>query len=404
MNNRIKIELVEAINKTKSKAEIFLMPTIYNKEFGWLYTATHDPIKFPSAILYGTWSGILGLNLLKITDNWLQSTKDELVSLLNSYRLADGTFLPKMLIHGKTNKSQEYLKLHCTNYSLGAIIELNPEFDFESPYLNRFLNPDFLKYWLEGRSLLRPWEEGNNIVNVCSYLALLNDNGHPTAKERLYQLLDWHNRVQNPITGGFDNFSSPGYRQHLESLAGAVHNFHLHLYLKEPLGSEELISNWMTKFLPQGRLSACLSLDFVELAVRTLPFSQDPQKVVNALLFHAEHLFKSQRFDGGWPENEFDTPTQAEGFKDDKVSSCSYATWFRLCSLGMIAIVLLGDDSNNWGFRKTLGMGYAPSYWPQLPKNVLIRDLSISEKFAYKINSFKRNFNSNLIKFGSKFL
>src|SRR5690606_26318295 len=56
-------------------------------------------------------------------------------------------------------------------------------------------------------------------------------------------------------------------------------------------------------------------------------------------------------------------PTSAAGMKESKASSCSYATWFRLCSLGMIDLTLLGGNRENWNFRKTLGMGYAPEFW-----------------------------------------
>src|SRR5690606_6535991 len=107
------------------------------------------------------------------------------------------------------------------------------------------------KRWLNQRSLERPWEESNNIVNVASYLALCNDNGHPSAKERLYQMLEWHNTVQNPITGGFENFSR-SRKNVLQSMAGAVHNFHIHHYLNEPMNYESIIGRNVIPYLFEG--------------------------------------------------------------------------------------------------------------------------------------------------------
>ena len=71
------------------------------------------------------------------------------------------------------SKSIEYQTLHCTNYSIGAALEINPEFEFETKYMERFLDGDYLEFWLEGRSLQRPWEEGNNIINVIIILGII---------------------------------------------------------------------------------------------------------------------------------------------------------------------------------------------------------------------------------------
>jgi hypothetical protein len=259
------------------------------------------------------------------------------------------------------------LKLHCTNYVTGALVELGPEAeaDWRSAYMDAFLDGDFLARWLEGRSLSRPWEEGNNIVNVASYLALAAEDGQPGADSRLQQVLDWHRQVQNPRTGGFDCFDRPSINQRRQALAGAVHNFHIHLYLGERLGCEELIASWIPLFLLEGRQTACLSLDMVELAVRTIEHSPNPQLTMDALTAHVAALLGSQRPDGGWLEAADDNaPTVAAGFYESPSTSCSYATWFRMCSLGMFSVFALGSDTVQWRFRSTLGMGYAPRHWP----------------------------------------
>ena len=363
---RFSAHLLGRIQKARDRALTFLR-SLRTPE-GYRYTATHDENRYPAALLYGTWSSVLGRVLGEGPAAWNGVEREHAVRSVLKHRRADRSFLPVGLESQRTRPSVEYLVLHCTNYSHGALIELEPDYDFETPYLHRFLDGDFLSRWLEGRSLLRPWEEGNNIVNVASYLALCHRKGVRGASDRLEQMLAWHRARQNPKTGGFDAFESPSPTQRLETFAGAVHNFHLHLHLRERLGAEDQIAAHVYHFLYKGPLSACLSIDLVELTLRTLPNAPRPQESVWALLSHANALLRFQRLDGGWPEK--DDPRAvcvAAGFRDSAPSSCSYATWFRLCALAIVAICLLGDSPARWHFRNTLGMGYAPPYWPKIP-------------------------------------
>lgn len=351
-------ELLSRIYKSRERAENFFLEELRYDDSHWLYTVTHDATQFPAALLYGTWSSILAQNLLGTVNKWSEVRKQKIIEVIESYQLDDGSFIPKSLLQEPTSKSIEYLKLHCSNYSVGALCALDSNYTFNSRYFERFLSADFLSNWLDGRSLLRPWEEGNNIVNVASYMALMNDQGVPEAIHRLYQMLEWHKKNQNPKTGGFDAFFTPSINQKLQSLAGAVHNFHLYHYLKEPVSYKNQIAYHLTKLIKR-KLTACLSIDFVELALFTLEDTDYSEKLIELLLLHCEELLASQRADGGWLEGDnTNSYTKAAGFVDSDISSCSYATWFRLCSLGMISICLLGDNFSNWHFRSTLGMGY----------------------------------------------
>lgn len=392
--------LLQQVNKCRYKADKFLSQLVVGN--GAKYTVNHDAVQFPAALLYGSWSVLLGKNLL---NKLLTPEEDKsLVNTLLKHRNIDGTFFPEVLLTQKPAKSFEYLKLHCSNYAIGALMELDPAFDFQSSYFDQFLNADFLKRWLDQRAFNRPWEESNNIVNVASYLALCNDHGDARGKERLYDMLEWHSQYQNPKTGGFDNFSHNGYKNSLQSMAGAVHNFHIHLYLNEPFRYEALIAENVTRFLFEGPLTACLSIDFVELGIRTLPFVANKEPLVSALLYHLESLLKYQNKDGGWYENDSRSkPTTAAGMKEKAASSCSYATWFRLCSIGMIAIVLLGDNQDNWKFRKTLGMGYAPDYWPESIENELLK-VNIKVKKTYQIKNLPEKMKKEAIQLGIKLL
>jgi len=372
---------------------------------GYKYTITHDLEQFPDALLYGTWSAILGTVLAQGSRAFDCGTKQWALGVLTSYRRKDGTFLPNSLRDTANSKPIEYLVLHCTNYSIGAALELDSSFDFKSRYMDRFLDADTLLAWLDGRSFSRPWEEGNNIVNVASYLALLHAHGEKRAFDRLYQLLEWHKRFQNPLTGGFDCFRSPGFQRRMESLAGAVHNFHLHHYLDTPFGSEAAIADSLAPYLLMGPLTACLSLDFVELAIRMLSYSTNPQLLAWALLEHAEALLAYQMPDGGWLEaDDGQTPTRAAGFVDSAASSCSYATWFRLTSLAMISIVLLGDQPGRWGFRRSLGMGYAPARWPKVPESITIARLPWNQAVRERFRGLGFKFKKKAISVAARFI
>ena len=370
------------IEKVKKKSLLFA--DLLNNVNGYKYTINHDITKYPSAILYGTWS-VAYLYKLLLGDSWKdEGEKAFILRTLNRYRRSDGLFFPPELDATHYPKSKEYMLLHCYNYSVGAAIEINPDFDFHSSYMDAFLDPDFLERWLNQRSLERPWEESNNIVNVASYLALSNDNGIVKGKDRLYQMLEWHNRVQNPKTGGFEIFNQ-SRKNTLQSMAGAVHNFHIHHYLNEPMNYEKQIAQNVIPYLFEGPLTACLSIDFVELACRTIKFLDDPYELEQALLFHLNALIEYQNADGGWYENEsYDRPTTANGMKEDIASSNSYGTWFRLCSIGMILITLFDEDPDRWHFRKTLGMGYAPPRWDKLSPQKIEIDTKVLYKYKKK--------------------
>lgn len=363
MKKEYNIETLRA-RVMQSKAQSVNLWNLLKTAEGIKYTVNHDTVSYPAAVLYGTWSAVHGKRLVLGDAAFNEGEKDFLSKSMLAHRLSDGAFLPQAIFSLKTSKSIEYLKLHCFNYATEAMLHTQKNYDFQSAFMDKFLEADFLQRWLEQRSLERPWEESNNIVNVASYLALCADNGNAKAKEALYQMLQWHNKVQNPKTGGFDNFGSPSQKQKAQSMAGAVHNFHLHLYLNEPWQYEHVIARNVEQLLFQGVLTACLSIDYVELACRVIDKATDRNALIAALLFHLKCLLEYQNPDGGWYENDSHRlPTSAAGMKEQVASSCSYATWFRLCSIGMIDITLLQGNTADWNFRKTLGMGYAPDRW-----------------------------------------
>ena len=375
-----------------------------NSDLGVKYTINHDLKKYPSAELYGTWSYVLGKSLTSTKEIFNEFERESLINSLKKFRQTDGTFYPKMLNNIKNSKSHEYLKLHTSNYAMGAMIKLDENFDFQSTFFDQFLEADRLQNWLDQRSFIRPWEESNNIVNVASYLALCDTNGDLKAKRRLYQMLDWHEKFRNSKSGGFDKLSLS--KNHIvQSMAGAVHNFHIYHYLGEKINYEEKIANNVIPHLFEGPLTACLSIDFVELACYSIDHLDTRNQLVlaNALLYHLDSLLNYQNNDGGWNENETaKRPTTAAGMIEKNASSCSYATWFRLCSIAMISKTLLNDNHNTWEFRSDLGMGYHSKKWTKL--NISSADIKKSIHYQYKLKNIPSVVKKKCIEFASKII
>lgn len=375
-----------------------------NTNSGVKYTINHDLKKHPSAELYGTWSYVLGKSLISSKEIFTEFEKESLISTLKKFRHSDGTFYPKTLNNLKNSKSHEYLKLHTSNYAIGAMLKLDENFDFQSTYFDQFLDADRLKQWLDQRSFIRPWEESNNIVNVASYLALCDTNGNSKAKRRLYQMLDWHEKFRNPKSGGFDKLSSS--KAHIiQSMAGAVHNFHIYHYLGEKINYERKIAKNVIPFLFEGPLTACLSIDFVELACYSIGHLDAKNQLIlaNALLFHLDSLLNYQNKDGGWNEHDSkNKPTIAAGMQENEASSCSYASWFRLCSIAMISETLLNDTNNKWEFRSDLGMGYHSNRWSRL--NISSRDIKKSYQYKYQLQNLPYKLKRHGIEFVSKII
>lgn len=82
-------------------------------------------------------------------------------------------------------------------------------------------------------------------------------------------------------------------------------------------------------------------------------------------------------------------------------SSNSYATWFRMCSIGMIATTLLGDNPDNWKFRESLGMGY---YTARVHKKIDVLNLDSNVRWKYSRQNFPHRLKKLIIETGVRLL
>jgi hypothetical protein len=343
-------------------------------------SAHHDAARWPDMLLPGTYNGLLCRSLIDGLDDFSAIEKADTVRWLETFRRPDGRFrMPAMTDDAVFKKPDQaetwrYIDFHVTNYTLGAIEALDPGrrpvLDFVLPYLDERT----LGHWLSLRDLRDPWQEGNNIVNLASFLLLLarhGDGRHDGATfaravdAALVQMFDWHDRLQEPATGfwGVDQLSDETRLEH--AFAGSMHGFHLWYETGRPLPFHERAVDYCLS-RPPAVDSACIDVDAVDLlahAWRLLDYRRGDIETWLATLLPA--LLADQNDDGGFCDVRAGIRRQdgwVRGYEEPQGLSNTFATWFRWIALAMIADVLF-PGRWRWRFRRMIGIGYRMPAW-----------------------------------------
>ncbi len=253
-----------------------------------------------------------------------------------------------------------YLIGHISNYALGALEALDrslPVPDFS----RRYLDLEKMESWMARRDWDDPWQEGNNMVNLGSFLLLLreDDKTREAAIGALDWLIAWHIDNSNPNTGFWGNRQETE-RDLLHAMAGATHNYHLFYKLGRPVPHlDKAVDYCLTQ--PPDVVSACIDADLVDILANAA-FLTDHRKdeVVEWLTEIGHALLAFQNGDGGFADTmegtrRFDGWTT--GYSEPQGISNGFATFFRWIALAMIARVLNPED-HDWGFRHMVGLGY----------------------------------------------
>jgi hypothetical protein len=236
--------------------------------------------------------------------------------------------------------------------------------DLDLVFVAPFLDPLYLEAWLSRRDLRDPWQEGNNIVNLGSFLLLLRQRGDAAAREKadraLTILFDWHGRLQEPSTGfwGVDQAHNP--RMALHAMAGATHNFHLWYACDRTLPYfEKAIDYCLT--LPRTTDSACIDVDAVDILAHGHRLTAHRRDEIQSwLMTKLEGLLAFQREDGGFFDERHGVRRLdgwVKGYEEPQGVSNTFATWFRLIAIAMIAETLW-PGWRAWRFRRMIGIGY----------------------------------------------
>ncbi len=341
-------------------------------------SAAHDPGRWPGMLLPGTYNAVVGRALLGGLDELPAHDRRALAQWMLAHRRGDGVFriagMRDDTVFKKPSLADtwEYIDFHVTNYSLGAMDFLNPDTVPVLDFAQRFLDPQFLKAWLAERDLRDPWQEGNNVVNLGSFLLMMARHASADQQGRinaaLVILFDWHDRLQEPATGfwGVGQLSDP--LRTLHAMAGAMHNFHLWYATGRRLPYQDKAVDYCLTQAPRVD-SACIDVDLVDLLVHA-HWQRDHRRddIRQWLRTLLPDLLAFQNPDGGFADVR-DGPGVAprrqdgwvRGYEEPQGLSNTFATWFRWVAMAMISECLWegwAPMARSWQFRRMVGIGY----------------------------------------------
>jgi hypothetical protein len=338
-------------------------------------SAAHDIRTWPGVLLPGTYNAVLCRALIGGLEDFSPSERAALVAWLEGHRLPDGRFRVPGMEDGAVFKKPDlaetwrYIDFHVTNYALGAIEMLDggraPVLGFARPYLDVVR----LESWLARRDMRDPWQEGNNVVNLGSFLHLIGkfgDEDDRRASDRAFAaLFDWHDRTQEPSTGFWGVGQAADPLRLLHAFAGAMHNHHLWFLRGRLLPAQDRAIDYVLT-LPPRIDSACIDVDAVDLLIHGHRLAGHRRADIEAWLATLlPALLDWQEEDGGFCDVRMGERHQdgwLRGYAEPQGLSNGFATWFRWIAIAMIAD-LFWPGRWHWRFRSMPGIGYRMEGW-----------------------------------------
>lgn len=337
----------------------------------WTESAAADPDQWPGMVLPGTYNSALCLRLIGGLDDEGSAELAATAGWIERSRRPDGSFwldgMDEANVFKKDDRAESlrYVTWHIANYTLGALQALGRTNPGDPAFVRPFLDHKTLGHWLSRRDMRDPWQEGNNIVNLGSFLLLIGDHGASgeaeAARARLDQLIEWHVFNSEPATGFWGVNQSDGTGR-LHAMAGATHNYHLFYALGVPIPHHERAIDYCLTQPPRA-VSACIDADLVDILAHA-HCHKDHRRgdIADWLATMAEALLAIQNDDGGFPDvpngdgvRRFDG--WRNGFREPQGISCAFGTYFRWIALAMIARCLM-PGHRHWQFRPMPGLGY----------------------------------------------
>ncbi len=329
-------------------------------------SAAHDPALWPGMLLPGTYNAVMCADLL----GGLEADRPAMLAWFERFREPGGEFritgMQAADIFKKPDLAEtwRYIDWHVTNYTLGAIQALAPEHEPLLSFARPYLDEQRLLAWLARRDLRDPWQEGNNIVNLGSFLLLLDRFGpaddRAAAARALDEIFLWHDRLQDPDTGFWGVGQAGDPLRRLHAFAGSMHNFHLYYARGRALPYQDRAVDYVLS-LPPVVDSACIDVDAIDLLVhahRQIDHRRGEIEAWVATLLSA--LLEFQDADGGFCDVRTGMRRQdgwVRGYAEPQGISNSFATWFRWIAIAMAADLLM-PGRWPWRFRRMVGIGY----------------------------------------------
>jgi len=330
--------------------------------------AGHDPGLWPGMLLPATYNGIMCRCLLGGLDGWESARREGLAGWIGGLRTSTGAYRIEGMTDANVFKKPDrqetwrYIDFHVTNYTLGALQALGAP--LQAPeFAEHWLEAAALKAWLADRDMRDPWQEGNNIVNLASFLLILRETRPKKAAEvnAVFDILfDWHDRNQDPGTGFWGVGQGLGGERLLHAMAGSMHNFHLYYAMERPLPYQRQAADYVLS-RPTSWHSACIDVDEVDLLVHAM--EDHPDLAIAARTWLRQKLIAlldGQDPGGGFTDTR-DTGWRQDGWVGGYVTApgapTTFATWFRWIAIAMIDDALW-PGRRAWQFRRMIGIGY----------------------------------------------
>lgn len=366
------MDIKQMIEQTLERAQDFLLHTaqLPEERFGVKRCSSfHDIKAFPDMCLPATYNATHALILMGAYGNLTADEREGLIGFFNSYQMENGFYRMPQMRDDQVWKGRDlyytwqYIDFHVTNYTYGAVKSLGGTCRYPLGFLKNYMEPDVLKQWLNERNMEDPWLEGNNIVNLGSFLiGELEGQDGGRLKELGDIFLDWHDTRQDPETGYWGTNHPEHPASQMAGMAGAAHNYHLYYYFNREIHYVEKIVDYCLDFAKGGVRSACLDVDVIDVLVNMLPYHYREEEILECLEEFAGWLVSFQNEDGGFADEKSNGVRRMDGwaggyFEPQGLSNC-FATWFRSATLAMIHCALFSKEQDRWTFRNTIGIGY----------------------------------------------
>lgn len=330
--------------------------------------ADHDPALWPGMLLPATYNGTMCRWLVGGLDGRDAEERSRLAGWIDGFRISTGAYRIDGMTDGNVYKKPDreetwrYIDFHVTNYALGALEALGAPVRAPA-FVEGWLDPMTLKAWLADRDMRDPWQEGNNIVNLASFLLILRDMRPEKAAAvdgALGILFDWHDRNQDPGTGFWGVGQGLGGDRLLHAMAGSMHNFHLYYATGRALPYQRQAADYVLS-RPTAWHSACIDVDEVDLLVHAMEDHPDLAPAGRVWLRQKLlALLDGQDAGGGFADTR-DAGWRQDGWVGGYVTlpgaPTTFATWFRWIAIAMIDDALW-PGRRTWHFRNMIGIGY----------------------------------------------
>ncbi|MFM9946702.1 MAG: prenyltransferase/squalene oxidase repeat-containing protein [Saprospiraceae bacterium] len=346
--------------------------------------------------LYGTAYALLTKWYLHQMD---QAPEEMLKFILDCQDETSGYFvgpeLKKYIDNGVHDR--EHLMMHLTCTVLPVLSEFGQKPKYPLLFAHEFCDLTYLKKWLDKRDLTKAWLEGNNLLFIGQFLVYLRDeekySGAEAALDLWFQWLDEH---IDPATG---LWGTNGYCSAFDAMYGGYHQLLVYYYENRKINAPKALVDTVLSlqhldggFALSGGGGACEDVDAVDILVNLYKLQDYRRADIRFALRKCLSLILSiQQPDRGFPYklNQNQSHMGIPGTQAGKNISTTFATWFRVHTLALIAEVLTDTDIRqiNFRFNSRLSMGWHRP-WDKSQHLIDVQATRLEKKYLFQFLYF----------------